>query len=376
MSTANLKAALTAQPERPNIMALLGQEKTRKQLAALAGRYMDGERMLALLVNCVRKTPKLAECDPQSVLSCMMVLAGLGLEPNTPTGQAYLIPYERRVKRGRDWATVVDCQVQIGYKGFITLALRSPRVLSIEAEAIREGDQFEHLQGSRAHLEYRKALRGRGELLGAFCLVKLEGGAEVAVTLPVDEIYKAREKSETYRALVAKVANAETEKDRAIAEKKLSDTPWVLWEDAMAAKTAIKALISKRLSLSSGDQVSVAAQADERTVTSVEAAEQLLAGNDAPALPDPSEFEEYEITRTPVDSKEPSPVRRKEPEQAAHTSAVPSSTAEPPASGPTLGDVVALLKKGDLDGAADIAQSLTGADAEAAQDAIREAMAK
>lgn len=90
--------------------------------------------------------------------------------------------------------------------------------------------------------------------------------------------------------------------------------------------------------------------------------------------------------------------QRKEPEQAAPTSAVPSSPAEPASGqsprpgrqgaqsvpavtddlvrgepGPTLGDVVALLKRGDLDGAADIAQSLTGADAEAAQDAIRDA---
>lgn len=68
--------------------------------------------------------------------------------------------------------------------------------------------------------------------------------------------------------------------------------------------------------------------------------------------------------------------KRKEPEQAAPSSAAAHPSAEPPASGPTLGDVVALLKKGDLDGAADIAQIMVGADAEAAQDAIREAMEK
>jgi phage recombination protein Bet len=52
----------------------------------------------------------------------------------------------------------------------------------------------------------------------------------------------------------------------------------------------------------------------------------------------------------------------KEPEQAATPPAAPPS-AEPPVSGPSLGDVVALLKKGDLDGAADIARELAGADA-------------
>lgn len=251
-----------------NIMQLLGEEKTRKQIAALAGKYMTGERMLALCVNAIRKTPKLGQCDPQSVLGAMMAAAGLGLEPNTPTGHAYLIPYDKRGKLpSGQWGVVsTECQFQIGYKGFISLAYRSPSVESIEAEAVHENDTFEHMQGSKNFLTFKKALKDRGEMIGAYCLVKLHNGAEVAVTLPIDEIHKARAKSETYLALARNVTGAQNDKDRAYAQKKLDDTPWVMWEDDMAAKTAIKKLISKRLSLTSDDPVSVAMQLDDRSI--------------------------------------------------------------------------------------------------------------
>lgn len=270
--TTALKAAATsdkkvAKDDRPNIMTLLGAEKNRKQMGALVGKYMTGEKMLALCVNAIRKTPDLAYCDPQSVLGAFMACSALGLEPNTLTGQCYLIPYKKNVKMPNGtWVKAFECQLQIGYKGYITLAMRSPDVLSIEAEAIHENDVFEHMQGSQSFLKFQKALKDRGELIGAYCLVKMKNGAEIAVTLPLEEIEKVRDKSETYKSLVKRLDEANTDKDRATAQKKLDDTPWVMWEDDMAAKTPIKKLISKRLNLSANDPMSIAGNLDERNI--------------------------------------------------------------------------------------------------------------
>lgn len=268
MSTnlAELKTGAVAQEKPTNIMQLLGNEKNKKQLASLAGKFMTPDRILALCVNAVRKTPRLAECDPQSVLGAMMAAAGLGLEPNTPTQQAFLIPYKKRVKQGDRWVDAYECQFQIGYRGFITLAYRSPNVLSIQAEAIHQNDVFEHMQGSKEFLTFKKTMVDRGPMIGAFCLIKLRDGAEVAVTLPLEELHKIRAKSETYNALVKAVGTAENEKDRIKAEGKLNDTPWVMWEDSMAAKSAIKQLVSKRLSLNSNDPIQIANNLDERAI--------------------------------------------------------------------------------------------------------------
>lgn len=51
---------------------------------------------------------KLAECTPMSFIAALMNAAQLGLEPNTPLGQAYLIPYKNK--------GVLECQFQLGYR--------------------------------------------------------------------------------------------------------------------------------------------------------------------------------------------------------------------------------------------------------------------
>ncbi len=66
------------------------------------------ERFSRIVLSAISNNPQLAQCEPKSFLGAMMTSAQLGLEPNTPLGQAYLIPY-RNNKRG-----VVECQFQIG----------------------------------------------------------------------------------------------------------------------------------------------------------------------------------------------------------------------------------------------------------------------
>ncbi|WP_238446728.1 recombinase RecT, partial [Azohydromonas australica] len=114
------------------------------------------------------------------------------------------------------------------------MAYRCPHVRSLQAEAIHEGDFFDHMQGSTTFLKYRKSLRKRGGLIGAFSHVHLASGIELACVLRPDDLLKVRACSETYGALVRA---AETAKERAAAERRLAETPWVLWEDSMAAKS-------------------------------------------------------------------------------------------------------------------------------------------
>lgn len=265
MTAEALKAVATgAVKARPKtIFDYLDDPRVKSGLAAVAGKFLSPERMLRLCVNAVKKTPKLLQCDPQTVLGAMMTSAALGLEPNTIQQQAFLIPYKKRAKIGNQWADVFECQFQVGARGFVTLAYRSPRVKSITAEAIHEGDRFEHLLGSESFLRYAKALKDRGELIGAFSHVRMAEGFETACVLPVDELHKIRAKSETYRALVRNAETAENDKERAKAEQQLFETPWVMWEDDMASKSAIKKH-AKQLPIASSDALLAAADIDTR----------------------------------------------------------------------------------------------------------------
>lgn len=267
MSTRDaLRAVATDQVQRrpKTIFDYLDDARVKSGLAAVAGKFLSPERMLKLCVNAVKKTPLLLQCDPQTVLGAMMTTAALGLEPNTIQQLAFLIPYKRRAKVGNQWVDVYDCQFQVGARGFVTLAYRSPRVKALRAEAIHEGDTFEHMMGSENFLRYSKALKGRGELIGSFSHVNLVDGFETACILPLDELEKIRSKSETFRALVRNVERAESESDRAKAQQKLDDTPWVMWADDMAAKSAIKKH-AKQLPISSSDALMAAAEIDSRS---------------------------------------------------------------------------------------------------------------
>ncbi len=298
MSTNALRAAATGTAAEPpkTIFQYLDDARVKQGIAAVAGKFLTADRMLRLCVMAVKKTPKLAACDPTTVLGAMMTSAALGLEPNTVQQQAFLIPYNTRRKMPNgQWGDVLECQFQIGYRGFITLAYRSPRVKRLMAEAIHQGDHFKHRLGSGTFLEYEKALVDRGTLIGAFSYVQLEDGGEVACVLPLEEVLKIRGRSETYRTLLRYVENATNDSERQKAEQKLADTPWVLWEDDMAAKSAIKKH-AKMLPIASNDALAIAAEVDNRAegggldlraMTTVEQVREVFdEGGEPPALPD------------------------------------------------------------------------------------------
>ena len=299
-NTNQLRAAATGQatPAPKTIYEYLEDSRVKQGIAAVAGKFLTPDRMLRLCVMAVKKTPKLAACDPTTVLGAMMTSAALGLEPNTVQQQAFLIPYNTRRKVGNQWVDVLECQFQIGYRGFLTLAYRSPQIQVMQADAIHEHDAWDHTLGSQTMLRYSKSLRERGALIGAFSWARINDQGESACVLPLEEIEKIRGRSETYRALMRGVEMAQDEQARNKAELKLLETPWVMWADDMAAKSAIKKH-AKMLPIASNDALAVAAEIDARgeagaldlrSMTSVEQVREVIdEGGDPPALEDHSE---------------------------------------------------------------------------------------
>lgn len=126
------------------------------------------ERFTRMALSALNNTPKLAQCESMSFLAALMNAAQLGLEPNTPLGQAYLIPYKNKGK--------LECQFQIGYKGLIDLGYRNPMVQTIQAQAVYENDEFEYELGLDSRLVHRPVLHDRGEVVLFYGLFKLVNG--------------------------------------------------------------------------------------------------------------------------------------------------------------------------------------------------------
>lgn len=221
MSTAMISKTPLRQVK--DVRELLSNENARNQLASVAAKHMSPERMMRVVANAIRTTPKLQEAEPLSMLGALMNCAALGLEPNTQLGHAYLVPFWNNRKN------VTEVQVIIGYKGYIDLARRSGMLMSIHADVVYSDDQhFSSEYGSNQHLKHVPGPR-KGDRLGAYCHIKVKNGdltGEGHVYMTKDEILAIRDASQGWNS--AKRFN------------KTAESPWSAHADRMWAKTAVR----------------------------------------------------------------------------------------------------------------------------------------
>ena len=159
------------------------------QIAKALPSVITPERFTRMTLTAISTTPALQECTPQSFCAAMMNAAQLGLEPNTPLGQAYLIPFNNTSKRCK------EVQFQIGYKGLIDLAYRSGEFRNIYAKEVYEKDDFEYEFGLEPKLHHKPYVDGldRGKVIyyyGVFTLVNGGFGFDVMSTTEVESFAK------------------------------------------------------------------------------------------------------------------------------------------------------------------------------------------
>lgn len=138
------------------------------EIARALPSVITPERFTRMALNALNNTPKLAECTQMSFLGALMNAAQLGLEPNTPLGQAYLIPYKNK--------GVLECQFQIGYKGLLDLVYRNDMVQTVQAQVVYENDEFHYSLGLNGELNHVPTLKERGEPIAFYALFKLDNG--------------------------------------------------------------------------------------------------------------------------------------------------------------------------------------------------------
>ena len=176
---------------------------------------MTPERFTRIALSALNTTPKLGECSQMSFLAALMNAAQLGLEVNTPLGQAYLIPYNNKGK--------LECQFQIGYKGMLGLAYRNPELQTIQAQTVYENDEFEYELGLNSRLVHKPTLENRGEVRCYYALYKLKNGGYGFEVM-------SREDVEDYAKKYSKATDS-------------AYSPWSNSFDSMAKKTVIKQLL-------------------------------------------------------------------------------------------------------------------------------------
>lgn len=245
------------------VYALL--ERMKPQMALALPKHMNPDRMTRIVLTEIRKNPKLAGCETQSLLGAVMQAAQLGLEPGL-LGQCYLVPF-RNNRKG-----ITEVQFIIGYKGMVSLARRSGDVIQIQANTVFENDDFDYGYGTDGGLSHRPYLKGdRGDIKCYYAYAKLRDGGEAYVVLSPHDVEKVRSRS-----------------------KSKDDGPWVTDYEAMAHKSCVRQLF-KWLPVSV--EVADAIEADHTVRSGIEA--------EAVSVENPDLEVEAEYETNPADETAP-----------------------------------------------------------------------
>lgn len=184
----------------------------------------DGTAFIASIISAVSANPELAECDNTTILSAALLGESLNLSPSKALGQYYIIPYKDN-KNGRKVA-----QFQMGYKGYIQLAIRSGQYKRLNVMAIKKGElvKYDALEEEIVvNLIDDEEKRENAETVGYYAMFEYNNGFRKT-------LYWSKAKMERHAIRYSK----------GYAAKK----GYTFWEkdfDGMAYKTMLRQLISK-----------------------------------------------------------------------------------------------------------------------------------
>lgn len=132
---------------------------------------------------------KLAANDRQSVVNAVTNIAAIGISLNPAKKQAYLVPRKGKI-----------C-LDISYMGLIDLAVQAGSILWAQADLVYASDAFTLNGFDRPPTHsYNPFSRERGELVGAYVVVKTPSGDYLTDCMSREEIDAIKNRSESVKA--------------------------------------------------------------------------------------------------------------------------------------------------------------------------------
>ncbi|MEI3225539.1 MAG: recombinase RecT [Lachnospiraceae bacterium] len=214
------------QNQRLGLTAYMTQDAVKNQINSIVGGK-NGTRFISSIVSAVNANPSLSECTNPSILSAALLGESLNLSPSPQLGQYYLVPFNDREK-GK------VAQFQLGYKGYIQLAIRSGQYKKLNVVAIKEGELIAYNpleEDIQVNLIDDEDVREAAETIGYYAMFEYTNGFKKSLYWSKKKmIAHAKKYSPGYKRDIDK------------------GTSWTFWSkdfDGMAYKTMLRQLISK-----------------------------------------------------------------------------------------------------------------------------------
>ena len=177
MSNTNISTTQTRLPQ--TLRQQLAGDYFKQQVALALPKHMTADRFVRVGLTAILKTPKLADCTPESVIQCMLNCSALGLEPDGR--RAHLIPYGN------------VCTLIVDYKGIVELAKRSGDVANVFAQVVCENDSFQWENGEVKHqIDFK---RERGAMYAAYATITFKDSTKQTDVMTKAEVDAIRRRS-------------------------------------------------------------------------------------------------------------------------------------------------------------------------------------
>ena len=228
MDERNMQQMQPQAEQKPKKMVPFSLAIETPQYQAMIARSIkdpvDLKRFVSAITSAVAINPALQDCAPDTILSGALLGNSLGLSPSPQLGQYYLVPLNNK-DRGCKVA-----QFQLGYKGYVQLALRSGyykrlNVMSLKPGELKRYDPF--LEEIDIELMDDELARERAQSVGYVAMFEYNNGFRKV-------LYWSRQKMEAHALRYSHGYKA-----------KKGYTFWEKDFDAMAYKTMLRQLISK-----------------------------------------------------------------------------------------------------------------------------------
>lgn len=156
--------------------------KSESQIKMALPNDYDPARFTRIALSIYKSDERLRQCTPLSFLSALMTSAQLGLEPNTPMGYAYIIPYKNQAS------------FQLGYQGLMNLMYRSPKTSLFYASEVRDTDEYYFEKGTNPQIHHRINIKNRGEVIAYYAVYKNTSGMSVFEVMSREEVVEHKKK--------------------------------------------------------------------------------------------------------------------------------------------------------------------------------------
>ncbi len=168
---------------QPTIKDLVLSPVIQKKIANVASKFVHSDRLAQAMLLAVNRSKHLQECSANSLLDCLMVAAQYGWSIGGPRPGMYLVPF-------KGVATPIP-----SFYGLQDIARRSSQEWEIEAEVVRDGDEFKYRKGLRQILEHIPHDDDEAPLTHAYAIARSQDGREKFEVMTIARIEKIRQRS-------------------------------------------------------------------------------------------------------------------------------------------------------------------------------------